>query len=184
MIDFIFMERGIHPTCQDRGCMLDHAVAAEKAGSTLGAQAHDEVNCLKDPDPTCDVETSAARRSQVEEIRKQLEAQRKQTERLAYGSVGDGACAQPSSISFYDLGPIEGLIGPLNLSSEAWREYRYENGYVYCIEDPVALYRREGGTTHRVVTRSGVVHCVPCGKDHPNTVIRWKNRNILDPVQW
>ena len=87
-------------------------------------------------------------------------------------------------ITFASLKPVNGLIGPLDLTTEEYREYVQPDGFTYRIDSPVALYRRDGGATHRVVDAAGVVHCVPCGALHPNTVIRWKNREEEHPVSW
>ena len=91
-----------------------------------------------------------------------------------------------ATVSFDQLPKVDGLIGPLDLTSEAYREYvQAANPHeAYRINNPVALYRREGGTTHRVVDESGLVHCVPCGALHPNTIIRWRNKDITNPVNW
>lgn len=80
---------------------------------------------------------------------------------------------------------IEGLLGPFDISTEEWREYaNNRTGLEYRITQPVALYRRDGGTTHRVVDAFGIVHCVPCGVNHPETVIRWKNKDTSVPVNF
>lgn len=79
---------------------------------------------------------------------------------------------------------VDGLIGPADVSTEEWREYQQADGSVYRIWFPVALYRRDGGTTHRVVDVSGVVHVVPCGSLHPNVIIRAANHNRFSPVNW
>ncbi len=65
------------------------------------------------------------------------------------------------------------LVGPLELSSEDWREYSF-NGRdePYRIDEPVSLYYRIGGTTHRVVDGAGVTHCVPA-PGHMGCVLRW-----------
>lgn len=77
----------------------------------------------------------------------------------------------------------EELIGPLDLSCEEWREYELAEGKVYRITSPKALYLRKGGNTHRVLDSAGVVHCIP-GPGYRDTVLRWKNRDGLDPVQF
>jgi hypothetical protein len=84
-------------------------------------------------------------------------------------------------LEFKDIKPVEGLIGPLNISTEVYREYIQPDGSRYIIQSPLALFMRTGGTTHRVVVEDGTVHCVPVG---PSTVIVWRNRNIFDPVNW
>jgi hypothetical protein len=88
------------------------------------------------------------------------------------------------SVSTSALQPIAGLVGPKDLRVEEWREYDF-NGREkpYRITDPIAFYYREGGSTHRVVTAGGVVHCVPA-PGHEGCVLRWKNRDITDPVTY
>lgn len=62
-----------------------------------------------------------------------------------------------------------------DISMEEYREYVHvPSGAVYRIDQPVALITRTGGTTHRVVTSSGLVHCVPFGGPSPY-VLRWMN---------
>lgn len=82
------------------------------------------------------------------------------------------------------LQPISGLVGPKDLSVELYREYIDPKGNVYRISDPVALYYREGGSTHRVVDREGVTHCVafPSGYGGAQITLRWKNRDASQPV--
>ena len=79
------------------------------------------------------------------------------------------------------LKPVEGLVGPKDLTIEEWREYVQPDGRAYRIINPVALYYREGGSTHRVVDSEGIVHCVTFGKQNPEVVLRWKNKGG-DPV--
>ena len=60
------------------------------------------------------------------------------------------------------------------ITDELWREYDF-NGRVYRIDEPQVLIMRKGGTTHRIVDKNGVVHCIPA----PGTqgcVLRWKNK--------
>lgn len=57
-----------------------------------------------------------------------------------------------------------------DISHESWREYVYENGTVYRIENPLILYLREGGTGHRVLDGAGITHWVPVNVWH---CIRW-----------
>lgn len=87
------------------------------------------------------------------------------------------------------LKPIPGLVGPNDLTIESYREYEFgqpPNRVVYRINDPVAYYWREGGSTHRVVQADGVVHCVPA-PGFNGCVVRWKNRGVetgADPVTY
>jgi hypothetical protein len=91
------------------------------------------------------------------------------------------------SASTAALKPITGLVGPKDLLVEDWREYDFvgEDGKprVYRIDNPIAFYYREGGTTHRVVTAGGVVHCLPA-PGHSGCVLRWKNKDVSDPVTY
>lgn len=88
-----------------------------------------------------------------------------------------------SSLPTAALQPIPGLIGPKDLTVEDYREYAdLTNGTVYRINNPVALYFREGGTTHRVVDANGVVHCVAYGPGQA-VVLRWKNKGAT-PVSF
>lgn len=79
------------------------------------------------------------------------------------------------------LEPIKGLVGPNYLSTEYYREYDFVDvdgrSRTYRISDPVAVYYRLGGTTHRVIDEDGVVHCVPAPGQN-GCVLRWKNRNV------
>lgn len=67
-----------------------------------------------------------------------------------------------------------------DLTDEAWREYDF-GGRVYRIENPLTLYQRPGGTTHRVLDSAGVVHCVPTVGLN-GCVLRWQNKAGKDPV--
>jgi len=63
-----------------------------------------------------------------------------------------------------------------DISHELYREYDFE-GRVYRINNPVRLYLRDGGTTHRVVDSIGVVHCVPTVGER-GCALRWKNQEV------
>ena len=67
-----------------------------------------------------------------------------------------------------------------DLTVEVWREYDFGDR-VYRIDDPVELITRENGTTHRVVTGDGIVHCVPAPGIN-GCVLRWKSRDEDKPV--
>jgi len=69
-----------------------------------------------------------------------------------------------------------------SLLTEEYREYDFQ-GRVYRIDNPAKLFYREGGTTHRVVDSEGVVHCVPC-PGSCGCVLRWKNKDISNPVNF
>lgn len=68
------------------------------------------------------------------------------------------------------------------LTTEAYREYDFE-GRVYRINNPVTLFIRSGGTTHRVVDSDGVVHCPPAPGQY-GCVLRWKNKDPSTPVNF
>ncbi len=69
-----------------------------------------------------------------------------------------------------------------DLRKEEYREYEFPDGKVYRINNPVTLFTRTGGTTHRVLDGNGVVHCVPFPGD--GVVLRWKPRDAAEPVQF
>lgn len=78
--------------------------------------------------------------------------------------------------------PREDLKGPYALDAEQWREYDF-NGRVYRIDLPVCFWYRAGGATHRVLDQKGVIHCVPA-PGQGGCVLRWQNKEGLDPVQF
>lgn len=68
------------------------------------------------------------------------------------------------------------MLKTFSLKTEAWREYDF-GGRVYRIENPKALYFRDGGTTHRVLDADGKrCHCVPA-PGFNGCVLRWQNKN-------
>ena len=68
---------------------------------------------------------------------------------------------------------------PRDITPEQWREYDF-GGRVYRIDAPVTLWA--GLTTHRVLDKAGVVHCVPRpGVD--GCALRWMPRDATAPVQ-
>lgn len=62
-----------------------------------------------------------------------------------------------------------------SLEAELWREYDFE-GRIYRIDNPASLILRPGGTTHRIVDKDGVVHCLPA-PGQSGCVLRWKNKD-------
>jgi hypothetical protein len=71
-----------------------------------------------------------------------------------------------------------------SLADEQYREYEYgapPHRVVYHINDPVSL--AVGATTHRVVDKDGVVHCLPA-PGHLGCALRWKPRDAAKPVQF
>jgi hypothetical protein len=74
-------------------------------------------------------------------------------------------------------------LKPSDLRDEAWREYDF-TGRTYLIQNPVALYMRPGGTTHRVLDSKGIVHCVPA-PGYFGCVLRWMPRaDATSPVSF
>jgi len=69
-----------------------------------------------------------------------------------------------------------------NITTEKFREYDF-GGRIYRIDNPVDLYTREGGTTHRVVDSNGIVHCIPA-PGVAGCVLRWQNKNKKVPVNF
>lgn len=71
-----------------------------------------------------------------------------------------------------------------DISHEEWREYDMVGRcQPYRISNPVRLFIRPGGSTHRVVDGDGVSHCIPFGGTS-GTVLRWKNPSGTDPVRF
>lgn len=72
----------------------------------------------------------------------------------------------------------------LDITCEEWREYEFgpaDFRTTYRITAPVSFAFRDGGTTHRVVDSTGVVHCVPIpGRE--GCVLRWKSKDTMKPV--
>lgn len=69
-----------------------------------------------------------------------------------------------------------------DILNELWREYDF-SGRIYRIENPVTLFYREGGTTHRVLGPDGVVHCLPA-PGQLGCVLRWQNTNPENPCEF
>lgn len=65
----------------------------------------------------------------------------------------------------------QGLVGPLPLTDETYREYDF-GGRTYRIDNPVSLFYRIGGSTHRIVDAAGVTHCLPAPGEG-GCVLRW-----------
>jgi len=67
-----------------------------------------------------------------------------------------------------------------DLTDEEYREYEF-GGQTYRINNPLKLFLRAGGTTHRVLDSEGIVHCVPAVGNF-NCILRWKPRAGTPPV--
>ena len=74
------------------------------------------------------------------------------------------------------------MLKEFDISHEMWREYDW-NGRIYRINNPITLYLRSGGTTHRVVDKDGVAHCVP-SVGVLGCVLRWQNPPGTKPVNF
>jgi len=73
-----------------------------------------------------------------------------------------------------------------DITAEQWREYEFgKTGerIVYRIKNPVTLFYREGGTTHRVLDSNGVVHCLPVPGEK-GCVLSWKNKPEFEPCRF
>lgn len=70
-----------------------------------------------------------------------------------------------------------------DISAEASRTITFASGGAYTIKDPVKLFVRDGGKTHRVLDAAGVVHCYVAPEFGP-TVISWIPRDPHNPVQF
>ncbi len=70
-----------------------------------------------------------------------------------------------------------------DLSEEAYREYDIPGRpEPYRIDNPVTLFTRPGGTTHRVLDNEGVVHCIPFPGN--GVVLRWAPAAGKAPVKF
>lgn len=71
-----------------------------------------------------------------------------------------------------------------DLKDEEYREYEFgisATRTIYRIPNPITLFFRKGGTTHRILDSTGVVHCLPAvGVD--GCVLRWKPKEGANPV--
>lgn len=74
------------------------------------------------------------------------------------------------------------MLSEFDITTEKWREYDF-GGRVYRIDNPQTLFIRSGGTTHRVLTEDGVVHCVPAPGQN-GCVLRWASRNKKKPCEF
>ena len=77
-------------------------------------------------------------------------------------------------------------LNEYDISKELWREYDWPArfSFPYRIENPVKLFIRPGGSTHRVVDSEGIVHCVPSVGDFQQVNLRVKkNLNKPDTVE-
>ena len=67
-----------------------------------------------------------------------------------------------------------------DLQTELWREYDFA-GRVYRINNPVYLFFRPDGTTHRILDDKGIAHCCPAPGEF-GCVIRWQSKSTEEPV--
>lgn len=74
------------------------------------------------------------------------------------------------------------MLKEFDISHEMWREYDW-CGRIYRINNPVTLYLRPGGSTHRVVDKDGIAHCVP-SVGVMGCVLRWQNPSGEKPVNF
>lgn len=78
--------------------------------------------------------------------------------------------------------PFEPIEIDADITAELWREYDF-GGRIYRIENPVRLITRRGSTTHRVVDKDSLVHCLPA-PGNSGCVLRWMPRDPAKPVQF
>lgn len=76
--------------------------------------------------------------------------------------------------------PADGLIEKNLNGVEEWREYDF-GGRVYRIDNPVTLWFRRGGETHRVLGADGITHCVPAPGVN-GCALRWLGK--VQPVNF
>ena len=74
------------------------------------------------------------------------------------------------------------MLNEYDISTEVWREYDW-GGRIYRINNPVKLFIRPGGTTHRVVDTDGIAHCIP-SVGVMGCVLRWENKDSKKPVNF
>lgn len=124
-----------------------------------------------------------ALRDVIEDAVTALDEESKVTE-AADAEVADEVMASifDDQLDFEDLPEQPGLI-LRDISCEEFRVYKVSGGDEYRIENPVGLYYRDGGSTHRVVDSQGVSHCVPFPNEG-RTVLRWQNKDLSVPVNF
>lgn len=102
------------------------------------------------------------------------------TSETAPEAVADAPVAEhvapitPPSPPIAQAAPAPDVFIKRPITAEEWREYVYQDGYVYKIVAPQTLYlkKNEIGASHRVVDMDGVTHYVAPGF----RVIRWKTK--------
>jgi len=73
-----------------------------------------------------------------------------------------------------------------DISSEAYREVVCPAtfcNHVYHIDDPQTMWFRPGGSTIRILDKTGMVHLVP-GPGYLGAIHRWQPRDATQPVQF
>ncbi len=71
-----------------------------------------------------------------------------------------------------------------DLRGEVKRTYHFASGHEYHIFDPVTLYTRPGGTTHRVLDETGTVHCIAFPGPNADTIVTWQPKQEDKPVSF
>ena len=70
-----------------------------------------------------------------------------------------------------------------DISDEVWRKYLFD-GHEYTIQSPKTLCYHKDGTTHRIVDKHNIVHCVPA-PGYIGCVLLWFcGANCEDPVRF
>lgn len=92
---------------------------------------------------------------------------------------------------------MPGKLKKYDLTHELWREYdmlvltgkQDEKGNlesihrVYRIDEPQSLLLYPGSSTHRVIDKEGVAHCLPA-PGFNGCVLRWKNEKDDPPARF
>jgi hypothetical protein len=77
---------------------------------------------------------------------------------------------------------VSNELKEFDITCEAYREYDF-GGRIYRIDNPVKLFFRTGGATHRIVDGDGVVHCLPAPGEK-GCVLRWQDKDTTIPVKF
>ena len=78
-------------------------------------------------------------------------------------------------------------LNEYDISTELYRTYRMINKVGqqvdYRIDGPITLFIRPGGSTHRVLDKAGIVHCVPAPEMFGSVII-WENKDSKKPCEF
>jgi len=78
-------------------------------------------------------------------------------------------------------------LNEFDIATEQYRTYIMVNKVgqtvEYRIDEPVTLFIRPGGSTHRVLDSKGIVHCVPAPEMFGSVII-WENKDPKNPCEF